>query len=213
MAKTSEMAQRRALARATDDPNYRRRREELLRAAAKVFKAKGYAGASLNDIAAEVGIDRASLYYYASGKEELYQEIVFNAVHDNVTAIERIQQERATAIDKVGKFVRTLMQSYETHYPYLYIYVQENMASLDDTAWTRRVRQLARRFTRAATAIVQQGIDAGEFRPEVGDAKLVAFGIIGMCNWTHRWFQPGREANADEIGGVFSELILGGLKR
>jgi len=45
-----------------------------------VFRRKGFRAAKLQDIAAEIGLDRASVYYYVSGKEELYKDVVADAV-------------------------------------------------------------------------------------------------------------------------------------
>ncbi len=53
-----------------------KREQEIIAAAAKVFKEKGYHAATTRDIAAEVGIQQATLYYYISSKEELLYLVV-----------------------------------------------------------------------------------------------------------------------------------------
>ena len=214
MRNTSDIAQRRALARATDDPEYRVRRAELIKTAAVVFRRKGYGAAKLQDIADEVGLDRASVYYYVSGKEELYQEVVAEAVQDNVAMVEGLRSQEAPAISKLSAFVEGLMASYERHYPYLYVYVQEDMAHMDgDTAWTRKMRELSRRFDDAVREIIQKGLDDGSLRSAIADARLLANAVIGMCNWSHRWYQPGGPSSASEVGRAFSALLLHGLAR
>jgi len=210
----SDIAQRRALARANDDPEYRLRREELIRTAAAVFRRKGFRAAKLQDIAAEIGLDRASVYYYVSGKEELYKDVVADAVRDNVKMVEELRAEKRPAKQKLATFIERLMASYERHYPYLYVYVQENMAHMDeDTAWNREMRLLARRFNDAVRGIIQKGLDDGSLGFPIKDARLIADGVIGMCNWSHRWFQPDGPWTAKMIGDTFSAMILQGLAR
>jgi AcrR family transcriptional regulator len=51
-------------------------RERLLRAAEQVFALKGYAGASTQEIAAQAGLQKRMLFYYFSGKEELYTQVL-----------------------------------------------------------------------------------------------------------------------------------------
>lgn len=93
MAKeTSGIARRRAVAREEANPSYLERRAEIVRAAARVFKAKGLQGANLGDIAAESGADRASLYYYVGSKEELFHELVRGAVEANLARARDIRQ-------------------------------------------------------------------------------------------------------------------------
>ena len=212
MNKPSDIATRRALARANGDPEYLQRREELIEAAARVFRRKGFTTSKLLDIAEEMGIDRASLYYYTSGKEELFEDVVAEAVRENVLAVEALRTEDRPADRKLATFVERLMESYERHYPYLYVYVQENMAHMsDDSEWNREMASLGRRFDDAVRGIIQQGLDEGVF-VSGADARVLANGIIGMCNWSYRWFHPKKGVDAKAIGYEFSAMILNGLR-
>src|SRR5437660_10309404 len=53
-----------------------RRREELIAVACRVFAAKGFDGASLQDIADEFGVLKGSLFHYIQSKDELLYEII-----------------------------------------------------------------------------------------------------------------------------------------
>jgi AcrR family transcriptional regulator len=53
----------------------RDKRELILREAIKVFGEKGYAGGSLEEIAEQVGLTKAAIYYYFRNKQELYNSI------------------------------------------------------------------------------------------------------------------------------------------
>ena len=52
------------------------RRAALVNTAARVLMKKDYQAASDNDVVRAVGMDRASLFYYVSGNEELFQEVI-----------------------------------------------------------------------------------------------------------------------------------------
>src|ERR1700761_1575451 len=52
-------------------PKLTSRLDEVLSCAAAMFSSRGYAAASLEDIAAQLGMTRAALYYYATSKEDL----------------------------------------------------------------------------------------------------------------------------------------------
>jgi len=212
-SKKSNIAQRRETARESGDQEYQQRREQLLCVAGKIFREKGYDGASMNDFAKAIGIDRASIYYYISGKEELFQAIVYEAVRANVLMIEAIRDGDDAPPDKVRKLIIGLMKSYETHYPYLYVYVQEDMAriSASSTAWAREMRKLSKRFDEATLDIVEQGIREGTIDAKGASAQMVAFAIVGMCNWSHRWFRPSGRISAEVIGQQFADVVLGGI--
>jgi AcrR family transcriptional regulator len=183
-----------------------------MKAAAKLFKEKGYRGASLNDIAEAIGADRASLYYYVSGKRELFDEMVGEAVRANVTDAERIRDNGAPAPERLRQMIVSLMRAYEEHYPYLYIFVQEDLsrATPDRSARSRELARLGKRYDNAVTAVVQEGLDDGSF-VSLGSAHVVAYGIIGMMNWSHRWFRINGGMSGASIGEALADMVLGGL--
>lgn len=207
------IAHRRRQARAAADPSYQTRRDEILIAAARLFSEKGYKGVSTRDVAEAVGIDRASLYYYATGKHELFQEVVREAILKNVLMAEMVRDSDKSSREKLVTFVSSLMTSFAVHYPYIYVYIQEDMAKVTEksTKWASEMKSFSRRFERAVIAIVQEGIDDGTFRANCGSARLLTFGIIGMCNWSHRWFKPNAGPSAEEVSEIFSGMILDGL--
>lgn len=213
--KTSLIAQRRVQAKKSGDKEYHQKQAKLLKAAGKIFQEKGFRAASINDVAKAVGIDRASLYYYTSGKEELFQEVVREAALQNVLMVEAIREEAGNPRDKLENFVVAVMMSYEQHYPYLFAYVQEDMAQIAGkrTRWAKDMSGLSQRFNDALVAIIEDGFADGSLDRDVGSAQIIALGIIGMCNWSHRWFKPGGAETAESIGRSFARTALSGLSR
>ena len=72
----SAMAQRRAERRGAERRNSDERWLAILEAGSRVFRKFGYASATLEDVAKEVGINRATLYYYVADKSELLVAIL-----------------------------------------------------------------------------------------------------------------------------------------
>lgn len=210
----SGIARRREAARNEGNPLYTQRRRELVQAAARVFKAKGLSGASLGDVAMEAGADRASLYYYVSSKEELFQEVVREAVEANLATARTIQDGPGTAPEKLRALVVSLMESYAANYPFLYVYIQENLSHVPEqhAGWARDMRRVNKEYERIVVELVQTGFDDGTIRP-VGPAWVVAYGLMGMVGWTNRWYDPDESpASAAEIGTAFADSLLGGLE-
>jgi TetR/AcrR family transcriptional regulator, cholesterol catabolism regulator len=210
---SSSIAKRRAAAKSEASKHYVARRRELVKAAASVFREKGLAGTSLDEVAKAAGVDRASLYYYVGSKKELFEEVVRDAIVANVEMAERIRDEDGTPPAKLERLIGQLLVSYAEYYPHLYVFLQEDAARL---AGARRrgepdMLELHRRFDKAVIAIIEEGVDAGAFRGDVSP-RLAAYGIVGMVNWTHRWFQPDGPVGAGEVGKAFAALAIEGLK-
>jgi AcrR family transcriptional regulator len=210
----SGISRRRAAALAEGGAAYAERRAEIIATAARIFREKGFRGASLADVAESLGTDRASLYYYIGSKEELFHEIVRGAAEASAQQAEAIRDGAGTAVDKLGHLITSLMASYSAHYPYLFVYIQEDLSKVADgrSAWARQMTMINKRYEDAVIGIVESGFKEGSIR-QVGSARVIAYGIIGMVNWTHRWYREGASGMppAREIGQSFTEVVLNGL--
>ena len=80
-----------------------RTRQQLLAAAARVFAEKGFAGASLEEIAERAGYSTGAVYYNFSGKEELFLELIRSGWSRQIKRrTETVTQVFAEAADSGG---------------------------------------------------------------------------------------------------------------
>ena len=210
----SGIGRRRSAAKEEASTAYQTRREDIADAAVRVFDRMGLQRASLKAVADELGVDRASIYYYFSSKEALFDEVVRTVVVRNLALIKRIESSQVSPARKLRALVTALMASYGEHYPTFYIFIRENLAhvSPERSDWSREMREVNAQATDAAVSIVEQGFADGSFR-KVGSARIVAYGIFGVVGWTHRWFRPEKgQFTAEEIGHTYADLILAGLE-
>jgi TetR/AcrR family transcriptional regulator, cholesterol catabolism regulator len=206
---------REAAALASGNSAYLERRDDIIRAAAAVFKKNGYPGAKISDIAAAMGIDRATLYYYFSSKEEIFHYAVGDAVERNCLRAEKVAKGPGTAAGKLRTLVTELMSSYADSYPYLYIYIQQDLAQLANRSspWAQAMGRFNKRYERALVAVVEQGAQDGTLRVDT-EPWVIAYGVLGMLAWSNRWFDPGKSpVPAREIGAAYADMILRGLER
>lgn len=122
MKKQSGIGKRRSAAKEDASSNYQVRREEIAQAAIRVFNRLGFERASLRAVADEIGSDRASIYYYFSSKEEIFDDIVRNVVEKNYDLVKRIKQSKVSPQRKLRELISGLMNSYGDNYPLLYIH-------------------------------------------------------------------------------------------
>jgi AcrR family transcriptional regulator len=214
MADKSSIGKRRSAAKEDSRASYQARRQEIAEAAIRVFNRLGFQGASVSAVADELGIDRATMYYYISSKEELFDELVRTVVERNLELAKRIEASPMSPRRKLRELISALMTSYGEHYPLFYIYIRENLSHVDDkrSDWSRDMRQLNKETVDAVISIIEQGYADKSFR-NVGSSRVVAYGVLGIVGWTHRWYRPGKSnVSAEEIGKTYAELILAGLE-
>lgn len=213
----SGIQRRRAHAREKSGSNYERRRAELIEAAARCFRTHGFGGTNFAEVATEIGLDRASLYYYVGGKQELFREVVQESFVRAVDDTEALLRSPAGGPERVRALVQRLIAACVDGYPFLSVYYQENVdhVASQDPEWAAEMRRLEERQARAVEQIVQAGLDDGTLRP-AAPADVVARGILGFVLSTCRWYEPGGEgddgaATAQALGTAYADLLLAGL--
>ncbi|MEV1131919.1 TetR/AcrR family transcriptional regulator [Agromyces sp. NPDC049794] len=209
----SGIGKRRAAALHDGSADYAAKRNELIKVAADVFRQKGYAGATLNDVAAAFGTDRASLYYYFSSKEELFQACIRGLTETNLRRAEAIAARETSPRARIAALIRMLIESQVEHYPYMYLYIGEDMARIRsiEAEWAGDMIEITRQIEQIFIDTIAEGKAKGEFRTDLS-TTLIANSIFGMTQWTHRWFVPGTSRfSADDLIAVFSAVLFEGI--
>ncbi|MGE4335731.1 MAG: TetR/AcrR family transcriptional regulator [Pigmentiphaga sp.] len=191
---------------------YQERRKAIIDAAAEVFQERGYEAATLAMIAEKLNTDRASLYYYFGAKQELFREIVREAAQKTIEEAEAIAKKDIPAKLKLIEAFRSVMGSYNSSYPYMHVFLQENFPTISGSKddWGAEARGWAQRYYVAIRSIIQQGANEGTFRLPLS-VGLITLGVLGTVNWAHRWYKPGGPLAAEDIGEGFADMILSGL--
>jgi TetR/AcrR family transcriptional regulator, cholesterol catabolism regulator len=190
-------------------PQVGARTQQIIDAAARVFREKGYDGATLRDIAKEAGLLPGSLYYHIRSKEELLRLIVEQPIREVHAHLEEIVASEASPAQKLAQALATQLRAFDTHYPYLFVHIH-NLLQVDTMHPDMQKR--AKRYEEFWEQILTQGVRVGEFPPDL-DVKVTAFAIIGICNWMHRWYRRDGRLSIEEIIQQFTRLVLAGLGR
>jgi AcrR family transcriptional regulator len=206
----SVIAERRA--RAKKNREYRERREALIRRAAELFHLRGLNDTSLADIAREAGLDRASVYYYFANKEEILVEVLHEALNQQASEEKVIDRAGLPPDEKLRRLIQLGMRQFDRHYPYLYVYVREDMDALPISPELKKwiVRKANRTFNIWRDTIAQ-GVHDGLFEIDL-PIGIAAWTLLGALAWTHRWYQPDGSMGAEAIGHGLARLLVDGLR-
>ncbi len=214
MESGSNIARRRKSALSEGSADYKIKREEIVQVASRLFKERGYKAVTLAQVAEAAGVERATVYYYVGSKEELLRVAVEHLVERNAMEAQRIfRAKNLLPQEKLHKLVETLMNSYEEHYPHMYVYIQEEMHQVhdDSSEWAKAMTRHTQRWETIFIKLIEEGMNQGIFRSDI-PPKIAVNALFGMLNWTHRWFKPGGKRNATEIAGYFNAIFFKGME-
>lgn len=183
-----------------------RRKEEILRSAAKAFRKRGFHGTSTDEIAGALGMTKGNLYYYFRDKEQLLY-----SCHDHSLnlMLEALQQARGSR-NRPEEKLRTLIRK---HVEVMIDELGGSAMALDfgslSPALLKRVIAKRDRYEQGFRQIIAEGAGSGAFAAR--DPKLAALAILGSINWMARWFRPEGRYSAGEIGEAFADFFVRGL--
>ena len=186
------------------------KRDAIVAAAAKVFREKGYYQSTTQDIAAEVGMLKGSLYYYISKKEDLLHAVVEKPVQEMVNNLREIARSPAPTPDKIRRLIADHLRTFDEHYPHIFVYLQE-ISHTTGADQNRPFSHIGVEYRRLIEQIICEGVARGELRADL-DPTVTSLAIVGMCNWMHRWYRPSGKQTASAIAETFASIILDGLQ-
>ena len=194
------------MARVRNDEQYELRRTKILSEAAKVFRAKGYHSATMEDLANALGVTKAAVYYYYPKKHDILLEICEQAIEKALERIRETNESDLPPAERLQKMIADHVEIMTDNLEEWAVFFQEIDLRRDPRA--RKVIAGQIEFGDSVEALISAGVKSGEFRPV--DAHLVTLAILGMCNWLYRWFRIENRTTA-EVVQQFDDLILNGL--
>jgi len=182
-------------------------RDDILDAAAQVFRRKGFHGASMADIADSVNLQKASLYHHVSSKQELLVELLERALAMLGEQISGISNQPLPADEKLRQMIGAYLQAL-AEYPDLSAVLLFEHRSLDKKTHARHVPHRDR-FEGLWRDVINEGRRAKVFHcPDTG---LAVRALMGTMNWTLTWYRPEGSLSITRIADEYSDLFLNGL--
>lgn len=189
------------------EPRISNQRERIITVASRLMSQKGYKGASLQEIADLVGIHKSTFFHYFKNKEELLQTVLklsieevtknlnFILKDDNLSPVEKLKQAIANHLELLAEY-KDNVNVYHSEIRFL---SEKNKQKYIETR-----KYYASCFEKIIDEIKES--DTGYFRRM--DTKIVTFGILGMCNWTAKWFKGSGPLSTSDIADIFCKMIM-----
>ena len=180
----------------------------IMAEAERLFRERGYADTSMDDIAQAVGLLKGSLYYYMNSKEDLLYRIV-NDVHVQVQAKLDAASALAdeSALRRLLFFVREQVEYNARHVTQITIYHHEWLRL--DGERLEEVRRRRRQQEKQVIRLVEDAKRSGEVPADV-DAKLAAASVFAVTIWPYTWYRPGQISPA-KLATFCADFVLNAL--
>lgn len=180
----------------------RARDREVIETAVRLFWEKGYANASVQDVADALGMLKGSLYYYIDSKENLLEKI-FEDSHVELTSMAEAATSGGTATERTARFLFDYALWTLTHIERAGLYAREWRYASDELK--KSLVQQQRYYDRTLRELVVQGQKEGAMAEDV-DPRGASLFIWAAFTGLPDWYRPATKAEARRVSAMYVEL-------
>jgi AcrR family transcriptional regulator len=186
----------------------KRRDEEVLAAAARVFARRGYADASVQDVADELGILKGSLYHYIDAKEDLLFWLL-EAVHAELQSIvDQVAESEGSALERLDLYVRSHVLYNLENLERVSIYYHDGEALGEERLATMTTRRRA--HERFVNGLIREAQAEGS-ADATADPRIFVNCVLATIIGTYRWYKPGGRISRQAIADHCARFVLRGV--
>lgn len=184
------------------------KRNLIISEASKLFKEKGFGGATMRDLAERVGIEAASMYNHIRSKDEILEEICFGIGRKYDEQLTEIDKTKISCPEKIEAIIAFHIQM---------IIEDSNAVSVLNNDWKFlnsekmvEFKSMRNEYEKHLAAIITKGIEEGSFKPV--NVSVALFTILSSLRWVELWYKPSRGVTKEELAKDISAILMNGVK-
>jgi TetR/AcrR family fatty acid metabolism transcriptional regulator len=185
------------------------RRKQILEAALAVFSQKGYHATNVSDVAAQAGVSQGTIYWYFDSKDDLFQAALLSAFMEFGDGSLAPLEACTNATEKLVVLARS-MEGFADVAEGLFMLFLGYWSSSDRRAESAQIWiDLLRQYKDAVVAIIEEGIDNGEFRAV--DAEALVWALLAAYDGLAAYIAIMPDLDLKQINRAFVATLLQGL--
>jgi AcrR family transcriptional regulator len=181
--------------------------QRLLDAAVALFSRQGYAATSTREVAALLGMQKASLYYHIESKEDLLYFICKSALEEVRRDVETAMGEIEDPLDRtrilICAQVESMLRSKDEHATMLtemYALSKDRLAS---------IVTLREGYVDLVRSILRDAQNAGALRDDI-DVRYLTLALLGLLNRVLVWYRRRGPLSPGQLGQLLAVIFLAG---
>lgn len=182
------------------------RREAVVATAARLFNRNGYYATTLDDVAEELHVTKAALYYYIKDKDEILFECQQQALKSMQDALDEIRQHDLSVRERLEHFLKSYAETLSEDYGKCLIRTGIRQLKPESQA---KALPVVRQLDEELLKLVEEGIANGELR--AGSARLIRNFIYGAFQGLTMWFNPEGEFSIEDVTSSYWDILSQGI--
>ena len=181
--------------------------ESVLAVAVDLFNERGFEAASMEELAARLGLSKSAIYHHVPGKIDLLRLALDRALDGLFAVTTEPGATTGPAIDRLEHVVRGSVRVLIAELPF----VTQLLRVRGNSDVERAALERRRRFDRVVRDLVRAAVDDGSVRADV-DPGVLGRLLFGTVNSLVEWYRPGGPLSADDLADALVVTMFDGLR-
>ena len=191
-------------------------RSAVLKAALTVFSHKGYAAATLDDVAKAAKVTRGAIYWHFKSKADLYNTLTGELSARGADLVQQAVAEGGSLLDILRRiFVRQCALIEDDKEARAVMELALSKPGTDPELQAGRKKQLeaGNALIEGIAGAMQQGVTQGVLRSDLDPADMARAFIAFENGAIHLWLTSLRSFSLKKSAESFAEVLIEGLRK
>jgi len=183
-------------------------RQEILRAAARLFQQQGYDATSMNDVAAALKLSKGGLYHHFQSKDEILYNIMSHAMDITEDRVINVVRRIEGAEERLRTLIRLHIEvvlSEEDREITVMLHENHPLPPALRRKINGRKKDYVHFVENLVTDVQRQHNSTSQVTP-----RAAAFALVGMINWIYQWYRPDGSLTGEALARQYTDIFFRG---
>jgi len=179
-------------------------RRQTIDVAAALFRERGFAAVSMNEIASAVGLSKPGLYHHWPSKDTILHVIAQLSGEILLNHLDVVERSGFAPSQTLHHYVISRLEAVTQHQDLFTVTWQER--AILGTRTFEGLARMAEDYRRRVRALIDTAKSEGVIKPDV-DSHLLMLALDGMTGWAYFWYRPSGDFDIREISDAFWAML------
>ncbi|MEB2302746.1 TetR/AcrR family transcriptional regulator [Lysinibacillus xylanilyticus] len=180
-------------------------KQRIVDASVVLFQQDGYHNVTVDRIVEYIGASKGGFYHNFKSKDELLYEIHDVFISYVIKQSQEAYDKYDTPITRLCAMLQTLTQVFDMYQAHITVFYEESHSLAEE--YSEIIHKKRDQYRDILQKVIEEGQQTKDFRTEL-PCTIVTMAIVGMINWTYKWFKQSGPLTMEEITEVFTDMIL-----
>lgn len=183
-------------------------KDRIIETALNLFEKFGYHGVTVNRIVEESDTSKGGFYHNFKSKDELLYVIHDYFITYVLKKAKEADEHYESPAERLCAIIQSFVKVFDLYKSHISVFYQENLYLKPE--YDEKIKVKRDQYKNVIFYVIEDGIKSGEFRSEL-PVEITGMSILGMVNWTYKWYRKDGSKTIEEIATIYVDFILHSL--